>query len=82
MPRSWVANEDVFDESHTCVQVVDDGRRPDYGSGPHLAVMAAAVGLARKDLSNSLYSDEARAFLRSPLVDLFAECIGYGGSFE
>lgn len=57
--------------------------RVDYGSGPHMALVAAAVRLARQDLSHPRYSDEARVWLRtSPLVELFAECIGYGGSFE
>lgn len=52
------------------------GTRPDYGSGPHLQLMAEAVGLARRDLFDPLYSAGARAFLESDLVALFAECIG------
>lgn len=69
------------------IQVVDDtaiaayGSRPDYGSGPYLALMARAVGLARRDLVDPSLSAEARAFLEGPLVDLFAECIGFKGSF-
>ena len=57
------------------------GFRPDYGSGPYLALMAAAVELARRDMSNPLYSVECRSFLTGDLVALFAECIGYEGSF-
>lgn len=57
------------------------GFRPDYGSGPYLALMAAVIGLARRDMSNPLYSAECQAFLTGPLVALFAECIGYEGSF-
>lgn len=57
------------------------GFRPDYGSGPHMALMAAAVGLARRDMSNPLYSAECQAFLTGPLVALFAECLGFEGSF-
>lgn len=57
------------------------GYRPDYGSGPYLALMVRAVKLARRDLSDPLYSADARTFLEGPLVDLFAECLNYEGSF-
>jgi hypothetical protein len=46
-----------------------------------MALMAAAVGLARRDLSDPLYSAEARSFLEGDLVALFAECLGFEGSF-
>lgn len=53
------------------------GFRPDHGSGPHLALVAAMVELARRDLSDPLYSASARWFLQySDLVDLFADCVG------
>jgi hypothetical protein len=64
--------------------------RPEYGSGPHLALMGAAVRLARRDLEDPEHSEEAKAFLLgqpydgSPVgveIDLFGECLGYGGSF-
>ena len=58
------------------------GSTPDYGSGPYLALMAQAVRLARLDLANPVYSADARAFLRSDIVALFAECIGYEGRFD
>ena len=61
--------------------VVVSGFRPDYASGPHLALMASAVRLARQDMSNPLYSAECRSFLTGSLVALFAECLGYEGSF-
>lgn len=62
--------------------LVASGFRPDYGSGPHMSLMAAVVGLARRDMSNPLYSAECRWFLtNSSLVALFAECLGYEGSF-
>jgi hypothetical protein len=57
------------------------GIRPDYDSGPHLALMATAVKLARQDMSNPLYLAECRSFLTGDLVALFAECLGYEGSF-
>ena len=60
-------------------------RRPEYteyGRGPYLELMASAVRLARRDLSNPGYAESASEWLRGPLVALFAECIGYGGSFE
>ena len=56
--------------------VAAHGYRPDHDSGPHLAVMAAAVGLARQDLSNPLYHADALAFLECDLVALFADCLG------
>jgi hypothetical protein len=58
------------------------GSEPDYGSGPYLLLMARAVRLARLDVANPVYSVEARAFLESDLVALFAECIGYDGGFD
>ena len=58
------------------------GGEPDYGSGPYLTLMARAVRLARLDLANPVFSAEARAFLRSDIVALFAECLGYEGSFD
>lgn len=58
-------------------QMQEYGFRPDFDSGPHLALVAAMVELARRDLSNPLYSASARWWLRdSDLVDLLAECIG------
>lgn len=50
-------------------------------SGPYLLLMAEAVRLARTDLDDPEYSDEARAFLKGDLVQLFSECIGYRGGF-
>lgn len=58
------------------------GSEPDYGSGPYLALMARAVRLARLDMANPVYSVEAKAFLGSDLVALFAECLGYEGGFD
>lgn len=64
--------------------------RPDYGSGPHLALVSAMVGLAIRDLADPSHSEEARAFLEgrpymgAPTeidVDLFADLLGYEGSF-
>lgn len=57
------------------------GFRPDYGSGPYLLLVGAAVELARRDMSNPLYSVECRSFLTGDLVALFAECLGFEGSF-
>ena len=57
------------------------GFRPDYGSGPYLQLMAAAVSLARRDMSNPLYSAECQSFLTGDLVGLFADCLGFEGSF-
>jgi len=72
--RDWAVPEDSESlNSH--------GFRPDYDSGPHLTLMAAAVRLARQDMSNPLYLAECRSFLTGDLVTLFAECLGYEGSF-
>ena len=71
------ADEDIDD-----VAVTEYGSRPDYDSGPHLALMAAAVGLARQDMFDPLYLyADAREFLESDFVALFAECLGFEGSF-
>jgi hypothetical protein len=66
---------------HDTTVLAVSGFRPDYGSGPHLALMASAVSLARRDMSNPLYSAECREFLTGSLVALFAECLGFEGSF-
>ena len=58
------------------------GSEPDYGSGPYLHLMARAIRLARSDMANPVFSAEARAFLRSDMVSLFAECLGYDGEFD
>jgi hypothetical protein len=58
------------------------GNEPDYGSGPYLHLMARAVRLARLDVANPVFSVEARAFLGSDMVSLFAECLGYEGDFS
>lgn len=58
------------------------GNEPDYGSGPYLLLMARAVRLARFDLANPVYSVDARAWLKSDMVALFAECLGYEGGFD
>lgn len=58
------------------------GFAPDYGSGPYLLLMGAAVELARRDLSDPLYSAEAREFLEGDLVALFADVLGFEGSFS
>jgi hypothetical protein len=58
------------------------GSKPDYGSGPYLLLMAYAVRLARLDMASPVYSVEARTFLNSDLVALFAECLGYEGGFD
>lgn len=58
------------------------GGEPDYGSGPYLSLMARAVQLARLDMANPVFSVDARAFLRSDIVALFAECLGYEGDFD
>lgn len=53
------------------------GYRPDYGSGSYLLLVGAMVELARRDLSDPLYSASASWFLKySDLVELFAECLG------
>jgi hypothetical protein len=72
-----IVTEDTGPESQ-----VTFGNEPDYGSGPYLALMARAVRLARLDVANPVYSAEARLFLRSDIVDLFAECLGYDGGFD
>ena len=63
---------------------------PDYGSGPYLVLIGAAIRLARRDLGDLNHSEEAKAFLTGqpydgrPVgveVDLFAECLGYGGNW-
>jgi len=61
--------------------IAGHGFRPDYGSGPYLKLLAASIELARRDMSNPLYSVECRSFLMGDLVALFAECIGFEGSF-
>lgn len=64
--------------------------QPEYGSGPHLALVGAMVKLAISDLDDPTHSEEARAFLEGrPFwgypseidVDLFAYLLGYDGSF-
>lgn len=67
------------------VALHEANRRPDYteyGRGPYIELLAAGVRLARRDLSNPKHAENASDWLRGPLVALFAECIGYGGSFE
>jgi hypothetical protein len=58
------------------------GTRPDYGSGRHMSLLAAAVDLARRDLSNPSYSAECRVFLKGDLVALLLECLGTDRSFD
>lgn len=58
------------------------GNEPDYGSGPYLALMARMVRLARLDMASPVYSAEALVYLRSDIVALFAECLGYEGEFD
>lgn len=70
---------DIEEESDARFSV---GGEPDYGSGPYLALMTSAVRLARLDLANPVFSAEAREFLGSDLVSLFAECLGYEGDFS
>jgi hypothetical protein len=57
------------------------GGEPDYGSGPYLSLMARAVRLARLDMANPVFSADARLFLGSDIVSLFAECLGFEGDF-
>ena len=73
------------------VPVEHAGGQPDFGSGPYLELIGAAIRLAHRDLEDPKHSEEARAFLRGephkgePVgidLTLFAECIGYGGGFE
>lgn len=65
----------------TSESFVEHGFRPDYDSGPHMSLMVAAVKLARQDMSNPLYLADCQSFLTGDLVALFAECLGYEGSF-
>jgi hypothetical protein len=53
----------------------------DSDSGPYLLLMAAAIKLARSDLDNPVYSEDATLFLSGELVHTFSEAIGYGGDF-
>lgn len=64
--------------------------RPEYGSGPHVALVAQMVSLARRDLADPVRSEEARAFLEGrpwkgvPVaidLDLLADCLGYEGAW-
>lgn len=79
-------------DDHEPLALAEAGERPDYGSGPYLALVGAMVRLALQDLRDPTYSEEARAWLEAaPLglergdvfvdVDLFSDCIGYGGSW-
>lgn len=70
------ADEDLDD-----VAITEYGYRPDYGSGPHLDLLTEAVKLARQDMSDPLYSADAREFLTGDLCALFAECLGTDRSF-
>lgn len=54
---------------------------PDYGSGPHMRLVTAAVILARRDLATPRLAGDARAFLDGSLVALFSDCVGYEGAF-
>lgn len=72
----------IATEDAEAISLVTVGSEPDYGSGPYLALMARAVRLARLDVASPVYSVEAKAFLRSDLVALFAECLGYEGGFD
>lgn len=54
---------------------------PAYGSGPYLELVAASVRLARRDLTDPQYAEGAAEWLASPIVESFAECIGFGGHF-
>lgn len=57
------------------------GSRPDYGTGPYMALMAASVRLARRDLRDPDLAVGARAYLDGDLVALFRDCLRYGGTF-
>jgi hypothetical protein len=68
------------------------GSQPVYESGPYLQLMVAAVKLARSDLSDPIYSEEARDWLLGVQrceygcpehidTELFAECLNFGGTF-
>jgi hypothetical protein len=72
----------VTEGRHELDAQVAVGNEPDYGSGPYLNLMARAVRLARSDMANPVFSAEARAFLGSDIVALFAECLGYEGRFD
>lgn len=61
--------------------IAANGSQPDYDSGPYLALMAAAVKLARLDLADPLYSEECMSFLTGDLAQLLAECLHYEGSW-
>jgi hypothetical protein len=61
--------------------IATSGSQPDYDSGPHLMLMAAAVKLARLDLADPLYSEECMSFLTGNLTALFAECLHFEGSW-
>lgn len=61
--------------------MAETGSQPDYDSGPYLALMAAAVRLARLDLADPLYSEECMSFLTGDLASLLAECLHYEGSW-
>jgi len=54
------------------------GSRPDYGSGPYLELMTAAVRLAHRDLRCPEYDQGARDFLDGDLVALFLDCLTAG----
>jgi hypothetical protein len=62
--------------------VSSHGTHPDYGSGSHLLLVGAMVELARRDLADPDLRAEALAFLQGDLVALFAECLGFEGSFS
>ena len=84
-PPSWRSIEEAVIATDLCEEpaaLTSSGSEPDYGSGPYLALMARAVRLARLDMANPVYSVEAKAFLGSDLVALFAECLGYEGGFD
>lgn len=53
----------------------------DSDSGPYLLLTAAAIRLARSDLDDPVYSEDATSFLEGELVHTFSEAIGYGGDF-
>ena len=84
-PPLWGSIEEAVIAADICDEpkaLTSTGSEPDYGSGPYLALLARAVRLARLDMANPVYSVEAKAFLRSDLVALFAECLGYEGGFD
>ena len=80
-----------FERGNGDIAIAASGNRPDYGSGPYLALIAAMVRLARQDLDDPLHSEEAQAFLRGDAwgdldvgidIRLFADCIGYEGAWD